>query len=349
MIFASDNWSGASEKILAAFAKAASCGGPAYGEDALTNAAQARFNEVFEREVAVFFVASGTAANALALSAYARPGGIIFAHEQAHIAADEAGAVEFFSAGNRVAALPAIAGKISPDGLAYALGRSPERDVHHGRAVAVSVTQITEYGAAYSADEVSALSDVAKSRGLAVHMDGARFANAVVGLGVAPADLTWRAGVDVLSFGGTKTGCFAAEAVVFFDPAAAHDFAYARQRAGQGFSKNWFIAAQFDAYLQDDHWLDLARHANRMAGRLAESIALSGSARLALEPDGNEVFAIVGKRDDARLRGFGAVYHPWPADGFAGLVDIGADECVIRLVTSFQTTAEDVDRFAALL
>ncbi len=180
-------------------------------------------------------------------------------------------------------------------------------------------------------------------------MDGARFANAVAALGVAPADITWRAGVDVLSFGGTKNGCLAAEAVVFFDPAQARDMAFQRQRAGQGFSKNWFIAAQFAAYLDDGHWLQLAGHANGMAARLAEAIRRSGTGRLAVEPDGNEIFAVLSKDADRRLRAAGAVYHPWSADGLDEASRPGADEMVVRLVTSWQTTDADVDGFAAVL
>jgi threonine aldolase len=178
-------------------------------------------------------------------------------------------------------------------------------------------------------------------------MDGARFAGAVVALRLSPAEITWRAGVDVLSFGGTKNGCFAAEAVVFFDPAAARDFAYARQRAGQGYSKNWFIAAQLLAYFDGGHWLELAAHANRMAARLAEAIARSGSAQLALHPDANQIFAVVKNTVDARLRAAGAVYHQRPATGLA--IEVAADETTIRLVTSFQTKEAEIDRFAALL
>lgn len=349
MIFASDNWAGASEQIRAALAKAAESGGPAYGDDALTAAVCKRFNEIFEREVAVFLVASGTVANALALSAYARPGGFVFADGEAHIAVDEAGAFEFFSGGNRIAALPSTAGKISSESLANALAQSSGARVHHGHPVAVSLTQVTEYGIAYGTDEIAELARLAKSQDLKVHMDGARFAGAVAGLGLSPAELTWRAGVDVLSFGGTKNGCLAAEAVVFFDPADACDFAYARQRAGQGYSKNWFIAAQFAAYLNNGHWLELAGHANRMAARLAEAIAASPSSRLALQPDANEIFAVIGRSADERLRAAGAIYHPWPVEGLADRVDVSADEILVRLVTSFQTSDADVDRFAALL
>jgi threonine aldolase len=349
MIFASDNWAGASERVVAALADAARRGGPAYGADTLSGLAQDLFSEIFEREVAVFFVASGTVANALALSAYSRPGGIVLAHREAHLLVDEAGATEFFTGGNKIEGLDAVAGKIAPETLFEALGRLPENAVHRGQPVAVSLTEITEYGAAYRPDEIAALARVARTRGLAVHMDGARFAGAVAGLGVAPADISWRAGVDVLCFGGTKNGCLAAEAVIFFDPADARDFAFARQRAGQGYSKNWFIAAQFAAYLADDHWLDLARHANRMAARLVAAIENSASARLAIEPDANEIFAMLKTSTDAALRRAGAVYHAWSAAGLPQKVRPAADETLVRLVTSFQTTEAEIDRFAALL
>jgi threonine aldolase len=349
MIFASDNWAGASEKVVAALVEAARRGGPAYGADDLSVLAQDVFSEIFEREVVVFFVASGTAANALALSAYSRPGGIVFAHRDAHILVDEAGATEFFSGGNKIVGLDAVAGKIAPEKLFDALGRLPENATHHGQPVAVSLTEITEYGAAYRPDEIAAVARVARTRGLAVHMDGARFAGAVASLGVAPADITWRAGVDVLSFGGTKNGCLAAEAVVFFDPADARDFAFARQRAGQGYSKNWFIAAQLVAYLADDHWLDLARHANRMAARLAAAIENTPSARLAIKPDANEIFAVLKNSTDAALRQAGAVYNAWATTGLPEKIRPARGETLVRLVTSYQTTDAEIDRFAALL
>ena len=162
-------------------------------------------------------------------------------------------------------------------------------------------------------------------------MDGARFANAVAALGVSPADVTWRAGVDVLSFGGTKNGCLAAEAVVFFNPAHARDVGFARQRAGQGFSKNWFIAAQLAAYLDNDHWLDLARNANAMAARLAEAIDQSADARLAFKPDGNEVFVILTNEADRRLKAAGAVYHPWSVESLPESQRPATGESLVRL------------------
>lgn len=346
MRFASDNWAGASEPVLAALVAAARRGGPAYGEDELTRAVERRFAELFEREVAVFLVATGTAANALALAAWARPGGLVFCPREAHIAVDEVGAAEFFGGGIKLIGLDAVAGKLSPATLAAALDRVPAGAVHHGQPVAVSIAQLTELGAAYRPDEVAAL---AHGRGAALHMDGARFAAAVAGLGVAPAELTWRAGVDVLSFGGTKNGCVAAEAVVFFDPAQARDFGFARQRAGQGLSKAWFVAAQLGAYLEGDHWLELARHANRMAARLAASIRASSRARLCLEPAGNEVFAVLPAALDAALRAAGALYHPWSADGVPPEARPRDGERMVRLVTSFQTSEAEVERFGALV
>ncbi len=349
MIFASDNWAGASDRVMTALAEVARRGGPAYGADSLTKKVEARFCELFEREVAVFFVGSGTAANALALATYARPGGVIFCHEQAHIVVDEAGAAEFLGSGARVMGLEGDRGKITPEVLADALARFPAGAVHHGQPVAVSLTQITELGAAYRPAEILALAEVAKNRGAAVHMDGARFAGAIAALDLSPADLTWRAGVDVLSFGGTKNGCLAAEAVVFFDPASARDFGFARQRIGHGFSKNWFIAAQFDAYLKDGHWLELARQANAAAAGLAGAIASSTTARLVFPPDANEVFAFLARKVDSRLRAAGAVYYPWSAEGLPFEKDAAEDAVMVRLVTSFQTTANDVDRFATVL
>jgi threonine aldolase len=349
MRFASDNWAGASDPVIAALAEAARRGGPAYGADDLTKAVDARFAELFEHEVAVFMVASGTAANALGLSAYARPGGVIFCHREAHIIVDEAGASEFFGGGAKVVGIDGVGGKLSPASLAPAMERFPAGIVHHGQPIAISLTQLTELGTAYSASEIAALAEAGRSRGTAVHMDGARFAGAVAALGVRPADITWKAGVDVLSFGGTKNGCIAAEAVVFFDPSHARDFGFARQRAGQGFSKNWFIAAQFDAYLKDDHWLDLARHANGMAARLAAAIDRSKSSRLAADPAANEVFAVLSAAADKRLRAAGAVYHPWVVDSIAPERRPGSGEVLVRLVTSWQTQSSEIERFVSVL
>ena len=346
MRFASDNWAGASPRVIDALAEAARAGGPAYGGDAITKSVEQQFFKLFEREVAVFLVASGTFANALAVSAYARPGGVVLCHRESHIHTEEAGATEFFGGGLKTVPVDGAAGKIAPETLAQALARHPDRLLHQGQPVLVSITQITELGAAYRPQEIAAIAEVVKSRDCVLHMDGARFANAVAGLGVSPADVTWRAGVDVLSFGCTKNGCIAAEAVVFFNPAHARDVGFARQRAGQGFSKNWFLAAQLAAYLDNDHWLELARNANAMAARLAEAIDQSADARLAAKPEGNEVFAILSKHVDSRLKAAGAIYHPWIVEALPADQRPGPDEGLFRLVASWRTTPAEVDLFA---
>jgi threonine aldolase len=349
MIFASDNWSGASERIIEALAHAARKGGPAYGADSITKAIEKRFADLFEREVAVFLVASGTIANALSVAAYARPGGIVLSHGHAHINTDESGATQFFGAGLQIAPVEALAGKIAPAALTETLARFPEGNVHHGQPVLLSITNQTELGITYAPDEVAALARIAKSRGLAVHVDGARFSNAVAATGASPAELTWRSGVDVLSFGGTKNGCVAAEAVIFFNPADARDVGYARQRSGQGFSKNWFIAAQLEAYLRDDHWLALARHANAMAAKLAGAVAESGRARLAFKPAGNQLFVILENGLDEKLRAAGAKYYPWDATSLPVAERPGAGETLVRIMTSWQTSAAEVEKFASLI
>jgi threonine aldolase len=347
MIFASDNWAGASDKVLAAVQAAAARGGPAYGGDRLTAAVEARFADIFEHEVAVFFVATGTAANALALTAFRRPGGYAFCHRLAHVTADEPGATEFF-AGLRLVGLDGEGARIAPD--AFRLALAAPANPHFGGPVAVTLSQLTELGTVYRPETVAAIAGLAHERGLGVHMDGARFATAAAALGQSAADLTWRAGVDVMSFGGTKAGCIAAEAVVFFDKALARDFAAMRQMAGHTFSKSWFVAAQFAAYLEDGHWLALAAHANAMAARLAAHVrAADGAGRLALAPDANQVFAILSEAADRRLKAAGAVYHPWSTAALPEGVSLGPGESFVRLVTSFQTTADAVDRFGAAL
>ncbi|WP_018181413.1 threonine aldolase family protein [Kaistia granuli] len=348
MIFASDNWTGASDRVAAALVEAAGATAPAYGSDPLTASVEAAFARVFERDVAAFFVATGTAANALSLAQFARPGGVVFCHRDAHIAVDEGGAPEFFGGGTRLHRIDGANGKLHPADLAAAIALYPAEAVHHGQPVAVSISQLTEAGTAYQPAEIAALAAVTRGAGLPLHMDGARFGNAVAGLGVSPAEASWRAGVDVLSFGGSKNGCFAAEAVIFFDRGQARGFEFHRKRAGHLFSKSSFVAAQFHAYLTDDHWLELAGHANAMARRLAAGIEAADDATLAFLPDGNEVFAVISKAVDARLRAAGAVYYEWPPEGLVDSARRG-DFIAIRLVTSFRTRAEDVDNFVRII
>jgi threonine aldolase len=220
--------------------------------------------------------------------------------------------------------------------------------VHSGQSMAVSVTQQTEAGGIYTPDEIRIIAEIAKKRDLPLHMDGSRFANALAHLGVSPAEMTWKAGVDILSLGATKNGCIGAEAVVCFDPAGAADLPYLRKRAGQLFSKSRFIAAQFDAWFRDGLWLKLARHANAMAGRLRAGLAALPNAREAWATHGNEIFMVLKRADADRLRQAGARFHDWH-EPHGTRMSLSPDEVLVRLVTSFVTEERDVDRLVAAL
>lgn len=348
MNFASDNWAGAHPLISQRLLEASAGFAAAYGASDLDRQIEQRFNELFEREVAVYFVSTGTAANSLALAAVNRPGGVSFCHREAHMLEDECGAPEFFTHGARLAPVDGGDGKIDPHHLQAEIQRFPPDFVHAGQPMAVSITQATEIGTLYQPYEISAIAEIAKHYSLPLHMDGARFANALVALDLTPAEMTWKRGVDIVSFGATKNGCWCAEALVFMNPKMSKDLPFIRKRAAQLFSKSRFIACQFEAYLQDDLWLKLARHANAMAARLAEGIARSQRGRLAWQPQANEVFAILHKEHADWLREQGAIFYPWnPPRATINLLQ--SDEVLVRLVTSFATEADQVERFIALL
>ncbi|MDL2399288.1 threonine aldolase family protein [Rhizobium mayense] len=347
MFFASDNWAGAHSKIAERLLAESGGFAAAYGTSDLDRKVEAKFAEIFEREVAVFFVATGTAANSLSLASVQKPGGISFCHAEAHVAEDECGAPDFFS-GARLATVDGAAGKIDPKALATKVARFPQDAVHHGRAAAVTITQATEIGTVYSLAEIDAIASISKANGLPLHMDGARFANALVALGVSPAEMTWKRGVDILSFGGTKNGCWCAEAIVFFNPAQAKEMHFIRKRAAQLFSKSRFIAAQFDGYFEGGLWLDLARHSNHMADRLRAGIEQAATAHLAWPTASNEVFAIISKSAAKTAEDKGAKFYEWPIpESQPDLVS--ENETLIRLVTSFATTDDDVTGFLACL
>jgi threonine aldolase/endonuclease/exonuclease/phosphatase family metal-dependent hydrolase len=319
MMFGSDNWAGAAPEIVQAISQEAARFGNAYGDSPIDKAVDARFTEIFERDVAVFFVATGTAANALGLASVNRPGGVVFCHAASHVIEDECGAVEYLTGGSRLLGVDGAAGKLDLQALRAAMRRFAPGFVHSGQPMAVSITQMTEAGTVYTPTEIRAIAELAAERGLPLHMDGARFANALVSLGVSPAEMTWKAGIDILSFGGTKNGCMGAEALVFFDPQRAADAPYLRKRAGQLFSKSRFIAAQFDAYLQDGLWLELARHANGMADCLRAGLGRSNTAREAWPTRGKRGFrgGSSGRRDTAARRGRGVLRLAGAARGGA--------------------------------
>jgi threonine aldolase len=347
MNFASDNIMGASAPVLEALIRANEGPLPAYAADEITRRVERRFSELFEREVAVFLVATGTGANALALSAVVPPYGLAVCHREAHVIDDECGAPEFYMHGAKMAGLAGAGAKIAPatlvgflDGLPNHVKQMPPRGL--------SLSQATECGLVYTLPELAALAEVARRHGMKVHMDGARFANALVALGCTLAEMTWKSGVDILSFGATKNGCLAAEAVVVFDHALAETLAYRRKRGGHLLSKGRLLAAQFEGYFADDHWLANARHANAMAARLGKGLTALPGVRLAWPVEANEVFPIITRALDAKLKAAGAVYHPWSELSLPEGERVRPDEILIRLVTSFATTEEQVDRFLAV-
>jgi threonine aldolase len=337
MNFCSDNTAGAHPKILEALAAANGGAAMPYGNDELTRKVERRIGELFERDCAVFLVGTGTSANALALSVLAPNYGAVFCHPESHINMDECGAPEFFTGGAKLVGIAGAHAKIAAADLDRAIGAAGIGVVHHVQPAAVSITQATEAGTVYRPAEIAAIAAAAHARGLALHMDGARFANALVHLGCTPAEMTWRAGVDALSFGATKNGAFAAEAVVFFDPARAASFGYRRKRAGHLWSKMRFLAAQLDAYLADDLWLANARHANRLAADLARGLSGIGSVRLEHPVEANELFVTL---PETVIRGL-------EADGFRFYRWLDESSKTLRLVTSFETDPAHVGAFVA--
>jgi threonine aldolase len=341
MNFASDNIVGASAPVLQALVNANGGALPAYGNDEITKRVKAQFAEIFERDVSVFLVTTGTAANALALASAVPPWGLCVCHQEAHVIDDECGAPEFFMHGAKLVGLPGVGGKLAPEAVSAYLEGLPKA-VKQMPPKALSISQVTECGMVYALDEIASLSAVCREHGLSLHMDGARFANALVSLGCTPAEMTWKQGVDILSFGGTKNGCLMAEAIVVFDPALAEALDYRAKRAGQIISKGRLVAAQFEGYFADGHWYANARHANRMAKLLSEGLAAIPGARLAWPTQANEVFPIVPKAVDQALKAAGLRYLEWTEVSLAEGERIGPDEALIRLVVSFATTEEEV-------
>lgn len=311
-----------------------------YGGDDLTAQLQSVASELFETQVTVFPVTSGTAANALALSQIVPAFGAIYCYEAAHIVTDEAGAPGFFTGGAQLIGFAASDGKIRPEQLTNAVVYAEDLGIHHVKPGAVSLTQATEWGTVYSLQEIAAISEVAKRHHLPMHMDGARFANALVSLGCTPAEATWKCGVDVLSLGATKNGALGADAVIFFDPATALDFERRRKRAGHLMSKMRFVSAQLLAYLQNGLWLDNARHANSMAAEMARGIKTVSGVRLLQSVDANELFVELPESAVSSLEMQGFKFYRWP-------LHLGESGVTIRLVTSYATPEADVKEFIA--
>jgi threonine aldolase len=329
--FTSDNTASGAPEIIAAFAAAASGQAPPYGADSWTSSARRRFSEVFDCNVDLLPVATGSAANALSLAALTPPWGSVLCHRDSHINNDECGAPEFFTGGAKLVALGGENAKIDADELQAAVRRKVG-DVHSVQPSVLSLTQATETGAVYTPAEIGHLAGIAKDAGLRVHLDGARLANAVAALGCSPADLTWRAGVDMLSFGAIKNGSITADAIVVFKRSVTTELRFRAKRAGQLAAKMRFAAAQLDAYLADDLWLRNARHANAMTARLAAGLKSIPGNRLAATPEANVLFCRLPQQviDGLLDQGYGFYHGRW-------------EPSVVRFVTSFATTTHDVD------
>ena len=331
MRFFSDNAAAACPEVMAAIA-AANRLDTAYDGDALSRRLSERFSDLFGTEAVALWVATGTAANGLALAALCPPHGSVVCHRDAHIQNDECGAPEFYTGGAKLVLAEGEGAKLTPEAVEAAMA-TIRNDVHQVQPHALSITNATEYGLVYTPEETAALGALCRERGLGFHIDGARFANAVARLGCAPADLTWKAGVDALSFGFVKNGGMSAEMLVFFRPELAAATLYRRKRAGHLLSKGRYLAAQVLAMLEGDVWLRNARQANAAAARVAEA---AGGERLVLPVEANEIFVRVSPDEAARLRAQGFDFYDW-----------GPGEA--RLVTSWDSDPAAVDALAAAI
>ena len=330
--FASDNVAGACPEVLDALMKANEGDSAPYGNDDYSKVLQEKFSEIFEKEVIVYPTASGTAANALALSTMTPVFGNIYCHKLAHINTDECGAPEFYTGGAKLIPLTGINGKITPEELEKNI--SGTGIVHHTQPSSVSVTQVCETGEVYELDEIKKIADVAHKHKLNMHMDGARFANALVALNCTPAEMTWKSGIDVLSFGATKNGCIAAEAIIFFKPELVGNISFLMKRAGHLLSKMRFVSAQLDAYISNDVWLKNAKQANEMGKKLSDGLVKHNSIKLAYPTQANEVFAKFPREMIEHLNSLGYKMNEDELDGQA-----------VRLVAAWNTQNSDVESF----
>ncbi|MEH6401746.1 MAG: low specificity L-threonine aldolase [Sneathiella sp.] len=337
--FASDNAAPVCPEIIEALRIENT--GPAlgYGNDDTTKEMEEQLSALFDCKLRAFPVATGTAANVLSLSVMTPSYGTIYCHKMAHIELDECGAPEFYTGGAKLTLLDGADGKLTAAILDEALAKSGAGNVHHVQPAAISLTQVTECGTIYTASEITEISAVAKKYNLGLQMDGARFANAIAALGCHPADVTWKAGVDLLSFGATKNGAMAAEAVVFFDMEKAAEFEFRRKRGAHLFSKSRYLSAQINASLEDDLWLDMAGHANNMATKLAKGLSDILSAPLHYKVEANIIFATIPKRAIEALEAAGLLFYVMGTK----------EEGHVRLVTSWNTSEEEVDYFLEIL
>ncbi len=348
MDFRSDNVASVAPEIMDAIAAANSGPAAGYGDDEISQRLEPAYSELFETEVRLFPVLTGTIANSLSAAVLSPSWGAIYAEANAHINQDECGGPEFFTGGAKILSLQGRNGKIPPEELQRSVDAGPKGFVHAAQPAAFSVTQTSEAGTVYSAAEITELSGIARAAGLAVHMDGARFANAVAALNIgnqscSPADLTWRAGVDVLSFGATKNGALGAEAIILFRTELADEMAFRHKRAGQLASKMRYISAQLEAYIKDGLWLRMAEHANSMCAALADGLGAFGGVRIDAHGGANELFVELPGETVVALRDQGFKFYDWPETVAAG----PGMRCTIRLVTRHDTNPGEVNGLIA--
>jgi len=329
-LFASDNVTSACPEVMDAVIAANSGIAGSYGDDEWSLALKNRLSKIFETEVEVFLAVTGTASNALALSALAPVFGKIYCHELSHINTDECGAPELFTGGAKLIPMRSSNGRIDASDLAETIRGSG--NVHVTQPSVVSVTMSCETGTVYQLDEIKAISKIAHDNKMSVHMDGARFANALVSLDVSPAEMTWKSGVDVLTLGGTKNGCLAAEAVIFFKPEMVGNFPFLHKRSGQLLSKMRFISSQLEAYLTDDVWLRNARHSNALAKILSEGLDSFSNIQLAYPTQSNEVFVHLPRDVIDYLNNSGYDINEEELDGKA-----------VRFVTAWNSDIKDIN------
>ncbi len=346
MYFASDNAGPAHPRVMEALVAANNGYAMGYGADTIMDEVRAQVREIFEApEAAVYLIINGTAANSVLLASMTQPWQTVFCSDCAHIHEDECNAPEFYT-GAKLTLVPTANGKITADDLRTKILGEENRGVHGPQRGPLSITQVTEKGTIYSLEDIRALTTTAQEFGMQTHLDGARFANALIALGCTPAEMTWQAGIDTVSFGATKNGALGVEACVIFDPKIAWEFELRRKRGGHLLSKHRYLSAQMQAYLADDLWLDMARSANTRCAQLAEGLRGHEAAQMLFEPQANMIFFNMSRREHKRMLDGGAVYYVMSGDPEVGDPD---EQLIGRLVCDWSMTEGGVSRFLDLL
>lgn len=343
MYFSSDNAAPAAPEVMAAIIKANDGYAASYGSDSIMDNVTVQIRDIFEApEAAVYLVSTGTAANALALSVLAAPWQTVLCHRQSHIEKDECGAPEFFTGGAKLTLIDGPNAKIDPIQFAQIAAKTGSLGVHNMQRGAVSITNVTELGSVYTCEEIATLCKTAKNLGYGTHLDGARFTNALAALDCTPAEMTWKAGIDIVSFGGTKNGLLGVEAVIIFDPVKAWEFELRRKRGGHLFSKHRYLSAQMEAYLTNNLWIRLAKQANIAGKRLEDGLTKINSFKMTNPRQANMLFCKMSRAAHNRAVDGGAKYYMERSKG----PDDELIEC--RLVCSWSTTDAEIERFVAL-